>query len=215
MQKRPHFVFQRNKVFSILLFKISHAEDKDFYLGRDRSKLREQELFLQNLFSVFEVIFSILPSLSIPPHFLSQKLKIRRLKKRKEERKLRRKRGRTSFDFFQLLPCFFSQIRNLKRKKRRKFSFLFLSHFLLQNRKKEWKEGEKKQKKRKKRRKRKGDLFFLSPLPKRKEEEKRGKWSFFLPPERKENGKREGRKYVSTRPWKRKRPCFVFRRNKV
>ena len=29
-------------------------------------------MFLQNLFSVFGVIFSILPSLSIPPHFLSQ-----------------------------------------------------------------------------------------------------------------------------------------------
>ena len=47
MQKRPHFVFQRNKVFSILLFKISHAEDKDFYLGRDRSKLREHSMTLQ------------------------------------------------------------------------------------------------------------------------------------------------------------------------
>ena len=113
MQKRPHFVFQRNKVFSILLFKISHAEDKDFYLGRDRSKLREQQVFLQNLFSAIGALIFIL----LLSHFLSPKLKRRRLKKRKEERKLRRKSSRNSFKFFQLLPWSFSIKRNLKGKR--------------------------------------------------------------------------------------------------
>ena len=48
-KKRPHFIFRWNKVFSILLFKISHIEDKDFYLGRDKSKLREQVYYSHSI----------------------------------------------------------------------------------------------------------------------------------------------------------------------
>ena len=34
--------FDETRSFQFLLFKISHIEDKDFYLGRDKSNLREQ-----------------------------------------------------------------------------------------------------------------------------------------------------------------------------
>ena len=102
MQKRPHFVFQRNKVFSILLFKISHAEDKDFYLGRDRSKLREQQVFLQKWISALGTISFIL----FPLPKKKKKLKKRRAFKRKEERKLRRKIGRNSFAPFPFFSPF-------------------------------------------------------------------------------------------------------------
>ena len=36
--------FDETRSFQFLLFKISHIEDKDFYLGRDKSNLREQKM---------------------------------------------------------------------------------------------------------------------------------------------------------------------------
>ena len=38
--------FDETRSFQFLLFKISHIEDKDFYLGRDKSKLREHSMTL-------------------------------------------------------------------------------------------------------------------------------------------------------------------------
>ena len=115
-----------------------------------------------------------------------------------EKRKKFKKKKRKKF----LLPIsiFLSQ----KGRKLEKEEGFFLLQFSLLNKKKEWKEGEKKQKKRKKRRKMKGDLFFLSPIPKRKEEEKEGNDPFFFPFRTTGKGKKKGRKYVSTRPWKQK-----------
>ena len=106
------------------------------------------------------------------------------MNKKNFEKNFKKKKRKNFLQFFPLLPCFFSQIRNSKGKKRRKKRSPFLSHFLLQKKKKEWKEGEKKQKKqkkRKKRRKRKSNIFFPSPLPKKKRggkkrEEKKKKW---------------------------------------
>jgi len=38
--------FDETRSFQFLLFKISHIEDKDFYLGRDKSNLREHSMTL-------------------------------------------------------------------------------------------------------------------------------------------------------------------------
>ena len=136
---------------------------------------------------LYPPIFLHSPSISLP------KLKIRRAFKRKKERKLRRKRGRTSFDFFQLILSFFSQKRKEFRKRRGKIPTPSPLPKKKRERKRE-KRNKKKEKRgekgkilhsfafllpllpqKEKRRKRKGDLFFLSLIPKRKEEEKRGK----------------------------------------
>jgi hypothetical protein len=80
MQKRPCFVFQRNKVFSFFLFKISHAEDKDFYPLVGESEIREQRLFLHFSF-ILQKAKTIILFLS---PFPLPKLKRRRIKRKKK-----------------------------------------------------------------------------------------------------------------------------------
>ena len=123
--------------------------DNRFCLNVSNLVLLRQTVFLQNLFSAIGALIFIL----LLSHFLSPKLKRRRLKKRKEERKLRRKRGRTSFDFFQLLLSLFSIKRNSKGKETRKNRSPFLSHSLSstrKNREKKREKGEKTEEKKQK-----------------------------------------------------------------
>ena len=63
--------FDETRSFQFLLFKISHIEDKDFYLGGDKSNLREQKVFLQFSFilqraNFFSVLFVLSPSFPFP-----------------------------------------------------------------------------------------------------------------------------------------------------
>ena len=86
--------------------------DKCFCSKEGDLVLLEQNLFLQNLFSAIGAHIFIVPIF----HFLSPKLKGRRIKRKKKDRKLRRKIERISFDFFQLLPVLFSIKRNCTEK---------------------------------------------------------------------------------------------------
>ena len=107
--------------------------------------LLEQQVFLQNLFSVFGALIFILPDFHSP----SQKLKKRRVFKKKKSRKKERKRRRTSFNFFQLILSLFSIKRNSKGKRSRKNRspiFLHPPHSHFPNTKKERKEERKRRK---------------------------------------------------------------------
>ena len=128
-------------------------------------------MFLHFSFILQKAISFILPSFSIPP----PKTENQKAEKKEKIEKIKKKKRQNFLRFFPVAPLPLFHKKEFKKAKTRKNPSPFFSHFLLQKKKKEWKEGEKKQKKRKKRRKRKGDLFFLSPIPKRKEEEKRGK----------------------------------------
>ena len=101
-QKRPHFIFRWNKVFSILLFKISHIEDKDFYLGRDKSNLREQFVFLQKWISALGTISFIL----FPLPEKEEKTEKEKGSQNEKIKRKRRKIGRNSFAPFPFFSPF-------------------------------------------------------------------------------------------------------------
>ena len=46
-QKRPHFVFRRNKVFSVFLIQKIQSQNKDFYPKMDELAMREHSMTLQ------------------------------------------------------------------------------------------------------------------------------------------------------------------------
>ena len=86
--------------------------DNSFCSKDDKLVLLRQQVFLQISFSVFGALIFILPI----SHFLSPKLKGRRVFRKKKDRKLMRKIERISFEFFQLLPVLFSIKRNYTEK---------------------------------------------------------------------------------------------------
>ena len=90
----------------------------------------DDQLFLQNLFSVFGVIFSILPSLSIPPPKTEKK------KAEKEEKRQKKgtKKKPNSLRFFPVAPLIFLSQKGRKLEKEEEF---FLLQFSLLNKKKE------------------------------------------------------------------------------
>ena len=96
------------------------------------------------------------------PPILSQKLKGRRIKRKKKERKLSRKRRRISFKFFQLILSLFSIKRNSKENKSESILTPFLPHFLLLNKKKMRKNGRKETKRKEKEEKKKISLILSS-----------------------------------------------------
>ena len=97
-------------------------------------------------------------NLLYPPislHSPSQKLKGRRIKRKKKDRKKERKRERISFEFFQLILPFFS-LKKKKRGKKIEYTLTPISpSFPFPKHEKREKRREKKEKKRKKRNKKK------------------------------------------------------------
>ena len=110
--KKTSFHLSMKQGLFIFLIQNILPEDKDFYPGKDESEVREQKVFLQNLFSAIGANFFILPIFQ----FLSQKLKGRRIKRKKKIEKIKKKNRKHFLPFFQLLLSFFSP----KKKKRGK-----------------------------------------------------------------------------------------------
>ena len=137
-------------------------------------------MFLQNLFSVIGAHIFIVPI----SRFLSPKLKGRRVFRKKKDRKLRRKRGRTSFEFFQLLLSLFSKKERNLEKEEEKF-LLPPTPISPPKQERGTKRRKKKSEKRKKRNKKKekrggkeGLFIFLSisySFPKNEREEEKWK----------------------------------------
>ena len=120
-----------------------------------------QFMFLQISFIAKKAISSIL----FPLHPPSQKLKGRRLKRKKKDRKLMRKIERISFNFFQLILSLFSIKRNYTEKAIEFIPSLIPFFRIRKNNEKRakilLKTEEKKQKERKTRRKRRAFQFSL------------------------------------------------------
>ena len=125
-------------------------------------------MFLQISFILQKANSSIL----FPLHSPSQKLKGRRIKRKKKDRKKERKRERISFNFFSCSSPSSPQ----KRRKEGRDNGIFILHFLLLNKKKERKEERKRRKngrketKRKKKRikRRRKEVFSRSLTPSRR-----------------------------------------------